>query len=325
MTNKITNKLKNLATFHGIGWKKRTASSLEERQNGLCWSLWQSNSEYKQLKAVLLFAPGKEIHNISDSNKILHIKKINSKKIKLEFLKIKKAFEKEGVLVFQINPGFFADPPPPNLMYVRDLFWNGIEGAVISRMGSQVRIGEEKYAAATLSMLSIPIIGSIHQKALFEGADLLWLNHKTLLCGVGNRTNLLALKQLEDILKCERIKIVPISLPKNVQHLLGILQIVDRKKALIRTSLAPKKLISLLKKEKFELIEIPESHEVVNLQGMNIVTIRPNEIFMPCECPELKKIYSTNHIKVLAELDIEQILCGAGGLACATGILSRTL
>lgn len=315
--------IKTYSAYHGKTWKKRTASLQEEREEGLYWSSYQSNSEYEELKAVLLYIPGKELNEIKNPDKVQHLKKIDPKKIKKEYSSIKKAFEKEKVFVFQINSHFFADAPPPNLMFVRDLFWNGNSGAIISRMGSLVRAGEEKYAATALSLLSIPILSSIHQKGLFEGADLLWLNSKTLLCGVGNRTNKEAIKQMQDIFKREKIKIIPIILPKNVQHLLGLLQIIDKKKALIRNQIAPKKLIRLLNKENFKLINIPEIGEVTHKQGMNIVTIRPNEIFMPKDCPELKDLYKKNKIKILAELEITQLLAGAGGLACATGIIAR--
>jgi N-dimethylarginine dimethylaminohydrolase len=319
----MKNNLTKYSAYHGKKWKKRSESMLAERESRQCWSSYQTDSEYNQLKAVLLYPPGKEVHQIRNPDSVQHLKKINQTKIKKEFLEIRKAFEKEGVLVFQINPQFFSDHPPVNLMYARDLFWNGKEGAVISRMGSLVRAGEEKYASVAISLLSIPILSTIHQKGLFEGADLLWLNPKTVLCGIGNRTNKEALKQLQTILAAEKIKVVPVALPKKVQHLLGMLQIIDKKRALIRSGIAPKSLIALLKKEKYSLITIEESEEVIHKQGMNIVTIRPNEIFMPKHCPELKAHYLKNKIKVLAELDITELLAGAGGLACATGIIAR--
>lgn len=315
--------IEDYSAYHGKTWEKRTASLQEERAKGLFWSSYQTNSEYEELKAVLLYTPGNELNQIKKPDKSQHLRKIDQKKLVKEYSLIKKAFEKEKVFVFQINHRFFADMPPVNLMYVRDLFWNGNAGAIISRMGSLVRAGEEKYAAAALSLLSIPILSTINQKGLFEGADLLWLNSKTLLCGVGNRTNKEAFKQLQEVLKKEKIKIIPIYLPKKVQHLLGLLQIIDKKKALIRNQIAPQKLITILKKEKFKLIAISENDEVIHKQGMNIVTIRPNEIFMPKNCPDLKKLYIKNKIKVLAELDITQLLAGAGGLACATGVIAR--
>ncbi|MGZ3787482.1 MAG: dimethylarginine dimethylaminohydrolase family protein [Bacteriovorax sp.] len=315
--------LTHYSAYHGKTWKSRLLSLEEERDSGYFWSSYKTDSEYGELKAVLLYSPGKEVHQIKVPDRFQHLKKIDQKKMAKEFALIKRAFERENVLVFQINPHFFADTPPVNLMYVRDLFWNGKEGSILARMGSLIRAGEEKYAATALSLLSIPILSSIHQKGLFEGADLLWLNSKTLLCGIGNRTNKEALKQIQEVMKKEKIKIVPVVLPKKVQHLLGMLQIVDRKKALIRSDIAPKKLIEILKKEKFSLVHVSETDEVINRQGMNIVTIRPNEIFMPKDCPELNRLYKKNKIKVLAELEITQLLAGAGGLACATGIIAR--
>jgi hypothetical protein len=76
-------KITTFAAFHGSGWKKRTASSLEEKKEGVYWSSWQTNSEYNQLKAVLLFSPEKEISNLKNPNRVQHLKKIDSSKIGL--------------------------------------------------------------------------------------------------------------------------------------------------------------------------------------------------------------------------------------------------
>lgn len=44
---------------------------------------------------------------------------------------------------------------------------------------------------------------------------------------------------------------------------------------------------------------------------------------MAAGCPETKQIYRNAGIEVVAELPILQLINGAGGLACATGILAR--
>ena len=58
---------------------------------------------------------------------------------------------------------------------------------------------------------------------------------------------------------------------------------------------------------------------------MNTVTLGPRTIVMPTNCPDLKRLYETNGMTVAAEIDINQLLNGAGGLACATGILAREI
>jgi len=58
---------------------------------------------------------------------------------------------------------------------------------------------------------------------------------------------------------------------------------------------------------------------------MNVVTVKPRVIVMPVNCPDLKRLYAARGITVAAEVEIGQLLNGAGGLACATGILGREI
>jgi N-dimethylarginine dimethylaminohydrolase len=93
----------------------------------------------------------------------------------------------------------------------------------------------------------------------------------------------------------------------------------------VRTEIAPKRLLNILREKKFSIIEVPETEEVKIWQGMNVVTIKPRTIIMPANCPRLKRLYSASGITVVAEIEIDQLLNGAGGLACATGILAREI
>jgi arginine deiminase len=42
-------------------------------------------------------------------------------------------------------------------------------------------------------------------------------------------------------------------------------------------------------------------------------------------CPGLKKLYEKAGLSVAAEIRITQLINGAGGIACATGILARDI
>lgn len=102
-----------------------------------------------------------------------------------------------------------------------------------------------------------------------------------------------------------------------------MMNIIDKKKVLLRHQIAPKKLINLLTKYKFNLIKIDEIREVVELQGMNVVAISPNKIIMPDDCPILEEIYKKNDIIIVQKFKINELRNAAGGLACMVGILKR--
>ena len=314
------------SAFQGKGWRPRLKSlSLELAEGRGIWAPWRVDSEYKRLEAVLLYCPGSELRSVRNPNAVQHLVRIDPGAIKKEFAGIASAFRKLGVAV-HFPPRAFASgrwPEKLNLMYVRDLFFNTREGAVVSRMASAVRAGEEKHASLALAELGVPIARTISGRGLFEGADALWLDAKTVVCGVGNRTNAEGFAQLKEVLRAQGVMAVSTPLPRGVQHLLGILQIVDARLALVRVEIAPKSLVGLLVRRGFAVVPVPEIEETTARLGMNVVTVAPRTSVMPKGCPTLKRAYAVAGVAVAAEVEIGQLARGAGGLACAVGILSR--
>jgi N-dimethylarginine dimethylaminohydrolase len=315
---------KKFSAYQGAGWTPRDGSLALELSR---LDAPRVNSEYKQLKAVLLYCPGRELLGIKDPNSAQHLAAIDPVKIRREYAAIAAVFRKEGVAVHMLEGGASRPGRGPafNLMYVRDLFLNTLEGAVVARMASAVRAGEETLAVPALAGLGIPINKSVSGSGTFEGADALWLNKNTVLCGTGNRTNEEGFLQLRQVLALQGVKALKVPLPGGVQHLLGLLQLVDRNLALLRTEKASPRIRALLRANKIAVIPVPETEEVSARQGMNIVTVAPRRLIMPASCPGLKKLYSDSGLVVAAEVGISQLINGAGGLACATGILARAL
>ena len=319
----------NLSAYQGKGWRARISSLDSEikKRNGT-WSSMRVDSEYKTLKAVLLYCPGREMADIKHPNTVQHIARIRPDKIAAEFRRITAIYRAFKIAVHYIQPNhlqFGNKLDKYNIMYARDLFLNTREGAIVARMGSTVRAGEEKFAALALAQLAVPINKTIGSTGLLEGADILWLDSSTVICGLGDRTNRDGFLQVRAVLKLQGVETLAVRLPAGIQHLLGILQIVDKRLALVRTEIASKRLLNLLREKKFSIIEIPETEEVRVRQGMNVVTIKPRTIIMPANCPGLKRLYSASGVTIAAEIEIDQLLNGAGGLACATGILAREI
>jgi N-dimethylarginine dimethylaminohydrolase len=87
------------------------------------------------------------------------------------------------------------------------------EGAVILRMGKQLRKGEEDPMKRRLEQLNIPIHYTISGKATVEGGDLLWLNEGNLAVGQGFRTNAEGLHQIREAMKSLSVEVTPVELP----------------------------------------------------------------------------------------------------------------
>ena len=59
------------------------------------------------------------------------------------------------------------------------------QGAIILSMGKALRRGEEQAQARCLKRLGVPVHFRLHGEARGEGGDMLWLDQRTLLVGLG--------------------------------------------------------------------------------------------------------------------------------------------
>ena len=284
------------------------------------------DSEYKKLKEVLLYKPGPEIEDIDNPEDVLYVKKIKYAGIHEEYEHLLALYRSLNINIHMIDPAGldFEDKRYLfNMMYTRDLLFMTPEGAIVAKMGTDIRKNEIRFAEKALRDFNIPVIDKIDRDNTFEGADAVWVNRNLVLIGVGNRTNHGGFLHVRDVLKDIGIDCEPVPAPKSVVHLLGAVQLVDTYLALVRTASVCEKVIGLLKENQIDIVEIPENDEVRNKHSLNIVTVAPREVIMSENCPDTKKIFESCGIGIVAELMTEQLINGGGGIACATGILSR--
>ncbi len=311
-----------LSAYHGGSWLYRESSHRDEVANGTYWTPSGAPSEFAPLHGVLLYTPPSVPIHIAHPEQAQHLRAIDWETLRAEYKNLKSIFEQHDVRVHDLAADLFPESPP-NLMFTRDLFFRTPWGAVLARMASPVRAGEEKWAQLALAQAGVPLLGMIAGTGLFEGADALWLDAHTVGIGIGNRTNSSGALQLQEILKPYGVSTLLLPLPKSAQHLLGVLQIVDTDTALVRTSILEDSAVEILRSRFANIIEVPEISEVTEKQGMNIVSLGPKKIIMAANCPALRELYLKNKMEVAAEVEISQYLNAAGGIACATGILSR--
>lgn len=287
---------------------------------------WGVNSEYSRITRVLLYPPGPEVDNHPDPSAIQQLRPINHPIMQLEYATIMETFLHLGVEVETIDPTPLGGDRDYryNMMYCRDLFFMTPEGAIMASMANPTRRGEVPYAARTLERLGVPILHTVGADSRFEGADALWLRDDLVIVGVGNRTDQGAFMQISATLDPQGVTCIPLpSTQTRTQHLLGSLQIVDHDLALVREEIIDPGVTEYLRQQGFRVIGMPENSEVRQRQAMNIVVVAPRTIIMTARCPESKDIYLQAGLTVAAEVEISQLINGAGGLACATGIIAR--
>lgn len=312
-------------TYGGPGWVQREGTLADEIARGEIWAPYACNSEWGRLRHVALYCPGPDIQNIASPNQDLHLRPVRYRQLWRQFHRICRAYQGAGVHVHRVPPSG-RDTRFPNLMFQRDLFYQTKAGAVVSRMASRNRAGEEQYAARMLANLRVPIALMINGTGLLEGSDLLWVSPKTVLCGVGRRTNESGQRQVANLLETLDVECRPVPVPKGVhQHLLGCVQVVSPDRALVRTEIASDCLLGELARLGVEIVSVRETDEVVEHCALNFAVLEPDRVIVADEVPVFRRFLESLGIEIADAVPLSQYGNAAGGLACATGILARDL
>jgi len=174
-----------------------------------------------------------------------------------------------------------------------------------------------------LAGLDVPVLRTVSDDGTVEGADALWVRPDLVLVGTGNRTNASGLRQLAEVLAPSGVYVVGVPLPSRVQHLLGVLQLVDRDLAVVRGELLGPEARAVLSGAGVGLIELPETPEVGHAQAMNFVTLAPRRILLADDVPGTRRLLERAGVEAAGTVRVAELRKAAGGLAYATGILAR--
>lgn len=306
-----------VAAYGGPGWEGRT-TSLAEELGGLWGSCGQA-TEWTRLEAVLLHRPGRELAAVEDANASLMVSRPDPGRATSQHDALAAAYGEAGVAVAYVDPPMV---PPPNLMYVADLFVMTPEGAILGRPASAVRAGEERWVQRRLAEVGVPILRAVGGQGTFEGADAMWLDRGTVLLGVGPRTNRDGAAQVAAVLESMGVKVIPVALPRGTMHLMGQLRIVDRDLAFYWPGRFQEDGMRALEARGYRVQRIPDEEEAARAFALNFVTLAPREILMPTGCPVSQAAFEAEGI-TCRTVDVSEILKAAGGIGCLTGILRR--
>lgn len=307
------------ATFGGRGWHQRVLSLAEELAQGSLWRRCGTDSEVKRLREVVLSWPSDSLDFTGTPDQYLMLAKPDLSLIRRQAEQLAKAYTEQGVTV-HLWKGEVS--PPPNFIFMRDLFWATPQGIVLARPAALQRAGEECWAAQALVSIGVPIVLHPYGHATFEGADALWLDEHTVLLGTGVRSNQEAARQITRFLADAGIDTIEIPLPKGVQHLLGIVNFIDRDLAALNQAKASGELRRILQERSITLLELPPDEELLQGRGMNFVTLEPRRVLMPAQCPGIRSKLARARVEAI-EVEVSEYLKAAGGPGCLTGILLR--
>lgn len=199
-------------------------------------------------------------------------------------------------------------------------------GAIILKMGKDLRRGEEENLKNKFISLGIPILAELSGEATAEGGDMLWVDYKTLAIGKGFRTNQAGIDQIRTSLAPFNVEVLQFDLPYDqgreaCLHLQSLVSLISHDKALVYKKLAPTAFIELLESKKFTLLELPES-EYASM-GCNVLAIKPNICLALEGNKKTKELLEKNGVKVYTYKGTELSSKAEGGPTCLTRPILR--
>jgi N-dimethylarginine dimethylaminohydrolase len=235
-----------------------------------------------------------------------------------EALGLAKLYESLGVRVTWVT----TPEALPNFIFQRDLYFATPWGVILGRPAPSARAGEERYAAAALAHLGVPIVGTMRGSATFEAADAMWLTPRLVTVGVGVRTNPEGFRIVQALLAEMGVAAVSVPMSEPGQHLLGTFVPLAEDLACVVRNWVPSSLRDLAVECGYSLISFEMNDEVGARRGLNFVCVAPRVIVMPSGAPKIYQTLSRFNIECHVAT-VDEFVAAAGGIACATGILSR--
>ena len=216
------------------------------------------------------------------------------------------------------------EPGNPDAMYVYDPVLVGEEGAVLLRPGKERRRREPAALEGALRAASVPVAAELAAPAFAEGGDTVWLDARTLLVGIGYRTNAEAVPALEAAFP--GVEVVPFDLPHwngagEVMHLMSFISPLDEDLALVYPRIAPVRLLHLLAERGIEVVEVPDDE--FESQGPNVLALGPRRALALDGNSETRRRMERSGVDVVVYRGEEISKKGDGGPTCLTRPLLR--
>lgn len=307
------------SAYGGDGWSPRIEPLSSEIGN--LWGGCGINSEWAPLRSVLLHRPGNELAASDDPQAVQMLAPLDVSLAQSQHDGIAASYEDAGVTVRYVEP---AIAPSPNQMFVADLMFMTPEGAILARPASTVRAGEERWVARRLADAGIPVVRSISGTAVFEGADAMWLNTKTVIIGRGLRTNDEAAAQITDVLKWIGVETIVVDLPYGSMHLMGMLRIVDENLAIAWPKRFVHRGVDALRDRGYQIAWLPDDTEANHNKAFNFVTLGPKKILMAANCPQTQEFYESLGVECVTT-NVDELRKAAGAIGCLSGIVQRDM
>ena len=210
----------------------------------------------------------------------------------------------------------------PDAVYVYDPVLIADEGAVLLRPGKEGRRAEPEALGIDLARVGVPVAGRLDEPALAEGGDLIRLDERTLLVGLGYRTNRAGADALAELTSLD---VVTFDLPhwrgeSEVMHLLSLLSPLADNLVVAYPPLLPARLTQLLAERGIEIAAVPD--EEFESMGANVLALAPRVALVVEGNPRTRRRLERAGVEVVA-YEGKELSKGDGGPTCLTCPLLR--
>jgi dimethylargininase len=205
----------------------------------------------------------------------------------------------------------------PDAIYTYDPTLVADDGVVLLHPGKEGRRGEVAALAADLEQAGIPVLGRLGPPALAEGGDIIRLDERTLLVGLGYRTNEAGAAELR---RLTSLDVITFDLPHwrgeaEVMHLLSLLSPLADDLVVAYPPLLPTRLAQLLAERGVEIVAVPD--EEFETMGGNVLALAPRRALVVEGNPETRRRLEAAGVEVLVYAGRE-LSKGDGGPTCLT-------
>lgn len=224
----------------------------------------------------------------------------------------------------EVVRGTSAVDSNPDAIYVFDPAFVTDAGAILLRPGKEARRGEVEAMRADFEAAGVPIAAELTEPALAEGGDVFWLDERTLVVGLGYRTNEAGAEALRAALP--GVEVITVDLPHydgrgHCMHMLTLISPLDSDLALVYLRLLPVRLVERLEARGVELVEVPD--EEFDTMGCNVLALGPRKALALEGNPETRRRMEAAGVNVRTYTGEELSRKGEGGPTCLTLPLQR--
>jgi N-dimethylarginine dimethylaminohydrolase len=210
----------------------------------------------------------------------------------------------------------------PDAIYIYDPALIADHGAVLLRPGKAGRRGEPEALGLDFARAGVPVAARLDEPARAEGGDLIRLDERKLLVGLGYRTNQAGAAALAEL---TGLDVITFDLPhwhgeREVMHLLSLLSPLAGDLVVAYKPLLPVRLAQLLAERAIEIVEVPDDE--FGTMGANVLALAPRVALVVEGNRRTRSRLERAGVEVLA-YEGKELSKGDGGPTCLTFPLLR--